>query len=154
MKFTAGAGLALIALSFASASFAADAPKPTKEESAAIFKAAGFKAKGDKYVRCEDDATASAMPGFIELQDLNGDGKNEAFVRESSLFCYGNTAEAFVLVGQGADGKWSILLDEVGVAVPLTTKHKGWLDIEVGGPGMGPFPKYVYDGKVYTAKKK
>lgn len=153
MKILAGASLALLSLTAASVSLAADAPKPTKEESAAIFKAAGFKAKGDKYVRCEDDTTASAMPGFIELDDLNGDGKNEAFVRESSLFCYGNTAEAFVLVGQGADGKWTILLDEVGMALTKDTKHKGWKDIEVGGPGAGPFPVFQYNGKVYKQKK-
>lgn len=153
MKIVIGAGLALLTLSVASATFAAEAPKPTKEESAAIFKAAGFKKVGDKYVRCEDDTTASAMPGFIELDDLNGDGKDEAFVRESSLFCYGHTAEAFVLVGQGDDGKWTILLDEVGMALTKDTKHKGWKDIEVGGPGAGPFPIFQFNGKVYKRKK-
>lgn len=153
MKMFAVAGLALASLSLGSAAIAAEAPKPTKEESAAIFKAAGFNAKGDKYVRCDDDTTASAMAGFIELEDLNGDSKNEAWVRESSTFCYGNTAEAFVLVGQGADGKWSILLDEVGMALTKETKHKGWKDIEVGGPGMGPFPVFQFNGKVYKQKK-
>jgi hypothetical protein len=123
-------------------------------DQAAIFKAAGFKAKGDKWVRCEDDTTQSAMTGFIEVEDLNGDGVNEAWVRESSLFCYGNTAEAFVLVGKDAKGSWSILLDQVGMGLPLDTKSKsGWKDIEVGGPGAGPFPKFRYDGKKYVQKK-
>ena len=123
-------------------------------DQAAIFKAAGFKAKGDKWVRCDDETTQSAMPGFIEVEDLNGDGVNEAWVRESSLFCYGNTAEAFVLLSKDAKGAWNILLDEVGMALPLDTKSKsGWKDIEVGGPGMGPFPKYRYDGKKYARKK-
>jgi len=108
-------------------------------DKAAIFKAAGFKAKGGKQVRCEDDTTASYMAGFIEADDLNGDGAMEAFVRESSLFCYGNTAEAFVLVAKNAKGEWTALLDEVGMANVLATKAKnGWKDIEVGGPGMGP----------------
>jgi hypothetical protein len=123
-------------------------------EQAAIFKAAGFKAKGDKWVRCEDDTTQSAQTGFIEVEDLNGDGTNEAWVRESSLFCYGNTAEAFVLLGKDTKGAWSILLDQVGMALPLDTKSKtGWKDIEVGGPGAGPFPKFRYDGKKYAPKK-
>jgi len=141
--------LVLAALAAAPA-VAADAPAPSAADKAAIFKAAGFKAKGDTYTRCEDDVTASHMPGFIEMQDLNGDGTPEAFVRESSTFCYGNTAEAFVLVAKGADGKWTVLLDEVGVAVPKESKHKGWLDIEVGGPGAGPFPVYRYNGKKYA----
>jgi hypothetical protein len=131
--------------------FAADAFSAA--DKAAIFKAAGFKAKGGKQVRCEDDTTASYMAGFIEADDLNGDGANEAFVRESSSFCYGATAEAFVLVAKNAKGEWTALLDEVGMALVLDTKAKsGWKDIEVGGPGMGPFPKFRYNGTKYVKK--
>jgi hypothetical protein len=123
----------------------------SKAERAAIFKAAGFKSVGGKQVRCTDDVTASYMPGFIEAEDLNGDGKKEAFVRESSLFCYGNTAEAFVLVGQDAKGNWQALLDQVGMALVLDSKSKGgWKDIEVGGPGLGPFPKFRHNGTRYV----
>jgi hypothetical protein len=104
-------------------------------------------------VRCEDDVSASYMAGFIEEADLNGDGANEAFVRESSSFCYGNTAEAFVLVAKNAKGEWTALLDEVGMANVLATKAKnGWKDIEVGGPGMGPFPKFRHNGTKYVKK--
>ena len=138
-----------IALAAVSA-VAADAPTaPIAADKAAIFKAAGFKAKGDKFVRCGEDPSESYAPGSIEMQDLNGDGSAEAWVRESSTFCYGNTAESFVLLSKGADGKWTVLLDEVGIADVKTAKHKGWPDIEVGGPGMGPFPVYRYNGKKY-----
>ena len=62
-------------------------PAPAAElnaaDKAAIFKAAGFKAKGNTFIRCEDDTTASASPGSIEMQDLNGDGADEAWVREA-----------------------------------------------------------------------
>lgn len=147
--------LGALALGFGTAGAAMAATEPAAADKDAIFKAAGFTKKGDKYVRCDDTTTASAMPGFIEMDDLNGDGVQEAFVRESSLFCYGNTAEAFVLVGKDAKGAWTILLDEVGMAVPLETKSKsGWKDIEVGGPGAGPFPQFRYDGKKYAPKKK
>lgn len=150
--------LGVVALSMSSAGSAMAGSVPAKAMSAAdqaaIFKAAGFKAKGDKWVRCDDTTSVSAMTGFIEVEDLNGDGVNEAWVRESSLFCYGNTAEAFVLLAKDAKGAWSILLDEVGMALPLDTKSKsGWKDIEVGGPGAGPFPKFRYDGKKYVVKK-
>lgn len=119
------------------------------EDRAAVFAAAGFVQRGDQYVRCDDTVTASAMPGFIELADLNGDGRSEAWVRESSLFCYGDTAEAFVLLTRDADGAWIKLLDQIGVALPLETRHNGWPDIEVGGPGPGPFPVYRFDGAAY-----
>ena len=132
---------------------ASAAEKPSADEQA-IFNAAGFKVKGDTYTRCEDDITMSHMPGRIEMEDLNGDGVEEAWVKESSSFCYGNTAEAFVLVSKDKDKNWVILLDQVGVPVVQKTKSKGWPDIEVGGPGFGKFPVYRYDGKTYVLKKK
>ena len=146
LQITAGL---VCAMALAAPGFAAE---PTGADKAAVFKAAGFKAKGGKYVRCEDDVTASYTPGFIEWQDLNSDGVDEAFVRESSLFCYGNTAEAAVIVAKDAKGAWRPVLDEVGVALALKTKTKGWFDIEVGGPGNGPFPRYRFDGKAYAKK--
>jgi hypothetical protein len=130
------------------------AEEPSAQEKATIFKAAGFKAKGDKYVRCEDDTTMSAQPGSIEMEDLNGDGTAEAWVKESSIFCYGNTAEAFVLVGKDNKDAWVVLLDQVGMPVVQESKSKGWPDIEVGGPGFGKFPVYRYDGEKYALKKK
>jgi hypothetical protein len=117
---------------------------------AAVFAAAGFVPRGDQYVRCDDTVTASSMPGWIELADLNRDGRPEAWVRESSLYCYGHTAEAFVLLTQSDAGGWIKLLDEIGVALPLETQHNGWPDIEVGGPGAGPFPVYRFDGSGYV----
>jgi hypothetical protein len=89
------------------------------------------------------------VAGSIELEDLNADGAAEAWVKESSTFCYGNTAEAFVLLTKDAKGTWRIILDQVGIPVTQTTKHKGWPDIEVGGPGMGPFPVFRWDGTKY-----
>jgi hypothetical protein len=84
------------------------------------------------------------------VEDLNGDGANEA-CSGSSTFCYGNTAEAVVIVAKNAKGEWGIVFDQVGVALPLKTKTKGWLT-EVG-TGHGPFPRYRYDGKTYVARK-
>ena len=117
---------------------------------AAVFKAAGFKQKAETYVRCEEDPpTASYQPGRIEAADLNSDGQPEAWVFESSLFCYGNTAESFVLVTKDAGGTWRKLADEVGVPTALETKRQGWPDIKVGGPGFSKFPVLRWNGKTY-----
>lgn len=142
-----GAGLAALTLLTATGALAA--PPLTPSDKAAAFKAAGFKQKGQEWVRCDDTETASRQNGSIEVADLNGDGAPEAWVRESSLFCYGNTAEAFVLVTKKGPG-WTVLLDEVGIAGPRKTKSLGWPDIEVGGPGMGPFPVYRFNGTKYV----
>jgi hypothetical protein len=108
-------GAAMLALS----AMTAGAAEPSAAERAAIFKAAGFKAKGDKYVRCEDDVTMSYSPGRIEMEDLNADGTAEAWVKEGSLFCYGNTAEFFVLLTKEANGTLINILESVGVPMTL-----------------------------------
>ena len=144
----AALSLSIVVL-FACSAFAAE---PAAADKAAIFKAAGFKAKGGKYVRCEDDSP-SAQAGSIELQDLNGDHAAEAWVRESSTNCYGMTAEAFVLLSKDSKGTWTKLLDEVGMADVKRSKHGSWPDIEVGGPGMGPFPVFRWNGKKYALTK-
>ena len=144
------ASFALMAVAFA---LPAVAQELSAEDRTAVFAAAGFTPRGDQYVRCDDTVTASAMTGFIELSDLNGDGSPEAWVRESSTYCYGDTAEAFVLLTKGADGAWLKLIDEIGVGLPLDTSSNGWPDIEVGGPGAGPFPVYRFDGTGYVLQQ-
>ena len=94
----------------ASLTFAA-AAELSASDKAAIFKAAGFKAKGSTYMRCVDEAP-SYMPGAIALQDMNGDGATEAFVTESSAFCYGGTEQAFVLLSKDSKDAWKTLLEE------------------------------------------
>lgn len=120
-------------------------------EQAAVFKAAGFKKGADgRYIRCQEDTpTASYEPGQIELMDLNNDGQPEAWVTESSMFCYGSPHTFFALVRKDA-GVWHTLLDDVGIPVVLKTKRSGWPDIEVGGPGFGKFPYYRWNGKSYV----
>lgn len=142
------AGLTALVMFSATGALAAP-PALSPAEQAAVFKAAGFKPRGREWVRCDDTGTASRQSGYIELADLNGDGAPEAWVRESSLFCYGNTGEAFVLLTKKG-ALWTVLLDQVGVADPKRTKTMGWPDIEVGGPGMGPMPVYRFNGAKYV----
>ena len=110
------------------------AQQPSLADSVAIFEAAGYKPQGARWIRCEEDPpTAAYAPGSIELQDLNGDGAPEAWVRESSSFCYGATGEHVTLLRR--DGtKWQVLIESVGIALPHETKRDGWPDIEIGGP--------------------
>lgn len=120
-------------------------------EQAAVFKAAGFKKAPDgRYIRCvEETPTASYTPGRIELADLNGDGQPEAWVTESSMFCYGSPHTSFILVRKDS-GVWRTVIDDVGIPVVLKNKRYGWPDIEVGGPGFGKFPVYRWNGKSYV----
>lgn len=119
----------------------------------AVFEAAGFTRAADgRYVRCQEETpTASYTPGAIEEVDLNGDGQPEAIVTESSMFCDGSPHTFFGLVAKRAGG-WTMLLDDVGMPVVLETRHGGWADVEVGGPGFGAMPVWQWNGRAYQRK--
>jgi hypothetical protein len=120
-------------------------------EEVALFNAAGFSLAGNgQYQRCkEEPVTLSYQPGKAELADLNGDGQDEAWVTEGSLFCYGNTGQYFVLLTRGQSG-WQIIIEAVGIPVIRETGKQGWPDIEVGGPGFAVFPLYRWNGESYV----
>ncbi|MCP8686592.1 hypothetical protein [Marinobacterium sedimentorum] len=122
-------------------------------EEAALFAAAGFSLAGNgQYQRCrEEPVTLSYQPGKAELADLNGDGQDEAWVTEGSLYCYGNTEQYFVLLTREQNG-WRILVEAAGIPVIRETGNQGWPDIEVGGPGFAAFPLYRWNGEAYVRR--
>lgn len=120
-------------------------------ERAAAFQAAGFRHWPEGWTRCREDPSPSHMYGTLEVADLNGDGVPEAWIVESSTYCYGATEQATVLLTRKPSG-WAVLMDEVGVALELKTKTRGWPDVEVGGPGFGPMPVFRFNGTKYVAK--
>lgn len=137
----------------------ADAAPPVKKAAttaadAAIFRAAGFTNKGRYWTSGCDEPGAAYTPGQIErVGDLNGDGRPEAVVSESSAFCYGNTGTAFWLLSQQAGGSWKRIYNEVGIPEYLKTKGVGgWPDISVGGPGFC-FPVMRWNGTAYALNR-
>ena len=129
---------------------AADRPALAPDDLTAAFAAAGFRQSADgRWIRCQEDPpTMSYVPGRAEIGDLNGDGRPEVWITESSLFCYGNTGSAFVLLTREGSA-WRALLVEVGMPLQRDAHHDGWPDIEVGGPGFGQFPVYRWNGHDY-----
>jgi len=120
-------------------------------ESSAIFAAAGFVRRGAEW-RTADCAgmEGSYSPGSLdEYRDLNGDGRPEAVVSESSAMCYGMTETHFWLLSKQATGAWKLIHSETAVPEFLATKGAGgWPDLELGGPGFC-FPVMRWNGKQY-----
>ena len=116
----------------------------------AAFRAAGFTRVGSAWHGCDDPGTASYTPGAIEsVVDLNGDGRPEAVITESSTYCYGMEGQAFSLVGKQADGSWKLIIHSSGIASFLADKGPGgWPDLEIGGPGFC-FSAYRWNGREY-----
>jgi hypothetical protein len=118
----------------------------TVAERAAIFKAAGFTQRGDDWVGCEGNSTASIEKD--DVRDLNGDGKLEAIITEQGSACYGNTGQGFYLMTQTGPA-WKVMYSSPGMPEFLATKANGWPELEVGGPGFC-FPIERWDGKTYV----
>jgi len=125
-------------------------PAFTPAETAAIYRAAGFKVEGDKIIGC--DATEPGWPRsdfHIEAVDLSGDGKPEAIVSEGNIACYGGDEMGFNVLAMNPDGSWRRLASGTGGTAVLKTRTQGWLDIEYGGPGTQKQPVLHWNGKTY-----
>lgn len=136
-------------LTLAGAAIAAPADF-TPAETAAIYRAAGFKVQGGKVIGC--DAADPGWPRssfFIEAVDLDGDGKPEAIVTEGNVACYGRDEQGFTVLARSPDGSWRKLAVESGTPLVLKSRRNGWLDIEYGGPGMQKQPVLRWNGKAY-----
>ncbi len=42
------------------------------------------------------------------------------------------------------------MFDDLGVGGLRRTRHNGWLDIDLGGPGLGAMPFFKFNGKEYV----
>ncbi len=147
IHLTCIAALALVATPV----FAQARLKLAPADEAAAFRAAGFKRVGRTWQGCGDPGTLSYGPGTVEtVRDIDGDGRLDAVIVETSTYCYGMTGTGFSLVSKQANGTWRVINASQGIATFLPRKAaRGWPDIEIGGPGFC-FPVVRWNGREYV----
>jgi hypothetical protein len=120
-------------------------PKLTPTESRELYVAAGFKPVigGMLSTICN----RPAMPR-ITFVDLNGDGKAEAVAIDKNAACYGEPGDWFTVLRRGSNGKWQVILRNVGVLVWEPTHTNGWMDARLTGGGQCDRLAH-FDGSVY-----
>jgi hypothetical protein len=140
-------------LIFALVQAAAPLPAPSQAEATEIYRAAGATRMAGGWSLCPDDPRLE--PASIEPQgDLNGDGRPEMLVTQSSTFCYGQAEMGFVLLSKQADGRWLRIDAAAGIPEFLKTRGVGgWPDMSIGGPGFC-FPVMRWNGKVYVLHRR
>lgn len=117
--------------------------KLSSADTAAAFKAAGYKAKGKKWFACTEGQLS-------EVRDINGDGLPEAIITESGTECHGMTGAGYRLVSKQSNGTWKVVSGGTGVLTFLKAPAvRGWPDIEIGGPGFC-FPVHRWNGEKYA----
>lgn len=134
----------------AAISVGARAAEPPRAERAALMKAAGI---------ASERGCAAGEPSWpasrftFDFPDLNGDGVTEAIVSEENVACHGNAGTAFTVLARVGGGGWRKLGEGAGAPFVLGTRRGGWLDIEVGGPGMGTMPVLRWTGSGYATPR-
>ena len=112
-------------------------------DTAAAFKAAGYKAKGQIWFGCAEGRLS-------EVRDINGDGLPEAILTEGGTECHGMTGQGYSLVSKQSNGTWKLVSGGTGILSFLKGPGvRGWPDIEIGGPGFC-FPVHRWNGQTYV----
>lgn len=87
-----------------------------------------------------------------QVIDLNGDGQPEVLTRHLGA-CYGMAGVNMDLFVKDKNGRWKSQFGFPGEPVVLKSRHLGYPDIEVGGPG-NCFPVWRWNGTGYALHKK
>jgi hypothetical protein len=135
----------------ASGSFAVGAPSPlvSAEDTRAIYKAVGLTKRAGKLFNACDEIVQPEL----EVVDLNSDGQPEVFVTVLGS-CQGGAAGAELSLLIKSNGHWKVNLGfPAGGYKLLTTKTKGFPDIEIGGAGFC-FPVWRWSGSEYAIYKR
>ena len=99
-----------------------------------------------------DEDCGTEVDYRADVVDLNGDGQPEVFTQLQSG-CYGMAGSQLDLLVKSKDGKWVSQFGFPGMYTILETKHLGYPDIEIGGPGTC-FPVWRWNGTRYDLHKK
>ena len=132
------------------AAFAAHAA-PRVIDKAAIYRAAGAtRLPGGGWGICEADENGRRGQADIEfIRDLNDDGRPEALVTDTSTYCYGMTGVGYQFLSRGADGRWRVLSENLGVPNVLDTRGADNMpDLELAGHGFC-FGVHRWNGRIY-----
>jgi hypothetical protein len=143
------ASAALAGLLMSVSAHGGDALKFSPSELEVLYKATGLTERGGKVL---DDCGQPVQPD-TEVVDLNGDGQPEVFVQVGGS-CYGAAGAQLTLLIKDKLGHWQSNLGfPAGGYKLLSTKNKGYPDIEIGGPGFC-FPVWRWNGTQYAIHKR
>jgi hypothetical protein len=117
----------------------------------ALFRAAGAKPIGaGKWTGCADDPSGNSQAQVAMVQDLNGDGRPEALIRDSGTFCNGMAGVNSTVLTKTPGGSWEVMYVNQGFANFLVSRGTdGFPDIEDGLPGFC-FPYFRWNGTEYA----
>jgi hypothetical protein len=119
----------------------------------AIYGQLGLKVGPDgKTLAFADDGCPPLQPGGdvqINTEDLNGDQRPEVFVSLGSACMFGSAGTGVYLLTRDGAGHWKLHNLGAGVYAVQETRHQGYADVMIGGPGFCQ-PVLRWDGSTYV----
>ena len=144
IKITLKIFSAFLPLLMLSHTFAAQNNKPSKDEEALIYKAAGIKKTAMGW------ESKCSLVHIETYKDLNNDGRMDAIVRDGGTKCYGATGTGFYILTKQNNHTWTKILNSKGTPIILPTVGRhGWPDIAIADTSTC-FPVYRWNGKSYA----
>lgn len=128
------------------------AASPTEANNKIIAEATGGGLKSAKGKYFEPSCNES-VDYDAEVIDLNGDGQPEVFTQVHGTCLGGMAGVSMNLYIKNKQGQWKPQFGFPGMYSVLKTKHKGFPEIEIGGPG-NCFPVWRWNGREYDIHKK
>ncbi|GEM_PF-1164266 len=115
-----------------------------------LFSAAGMqRLRNGNWTGCSDDPSGHSQGVVALYQDLNGDGRPEAVLRDDGTFCSGHVGSSSMVLTQQTDGSWTTMYKNQGHVSFLRSRGKdGFPDLTVDLPGLC-FPFFRWDGSEY-----
>ncbi len=117
----------------------------------AIFETAGVKRMaGGKWSACTEDESGFSEAQVAMFEDLNGDGRPEALIRDGGTFCNGAVGVSSTVLTQGPDNRWEVMFSSQGFVNFLVSRGAdNFPDIEVGLQ-FSCFPYFRWNGAEYA----
>ena len=142
---------ALVLACASAAASAAPPPRPAWNEAAVIRQATGGRltgTRGEYY----DDSCEERIGYTAKVVDLNGDGRPEVFTELESECLGGRIGVSLELYVRDARGRWQAQFGFPAGYNILPSKHLGYPDLEMTGPGLCA-PVWRWNGKRYALHK-
>lgn len=117
----------------------------------ALFRAAGMEPVGSGiWTGCPSDPSGNSAAQIAMVQDINGDGRAEAMIRDGGSFCNGYAGVSSTVMTSTAEGDWQIVYSNQGFVNFLVSRGAdGFPDIEAGLPSSC-FPYFRWNGSEYA----
>lgn len=130
--------------------------RATNKEKNQLFELTNFQiVKNGTQFHYKEDVYAAEYPFDVVVSpvDINSDGIEEIGLMYGNSYTSGAAGASTILFIKNKDGNYEVNLGYPGFLTFLPTKHQGYIDMMIQGPGY-EFAVWVWNGTAYDFSRK